>query len=303
MKRTCFLFFFFVTIMMAQSIVLSTLKQVCRQKIRPRALSSNSLLLSSAANDFTEILFDLELPEGRCVGVQLNNNNQTTKVEEEDWSDPNHWVNTCLHPEEVKYILDATTPVKKSFLLGRLAMRASLSKHELLQNDEPCLKDLHGRPTLPKGYVGSISHKGTIGVALSRKCSSSTFLTTVGVDIEQRAPKKRSIANKILTQRERDNLGNLKRINISTEEEVMLRFSLKEAIYKAVHPVINQYVGFQEAEVIPFENGTATVHWNLTNNNNKMDKLGIVTAHWKKIKHHFLTSASFEQNEEEEEIH
>lgn len=77
--------------------------------------------------------------------------------------------------------------------------------------------------------------------------------------------------------------------------------SLKECIYKAVHPLICQYVGFQEAEVTPHSNGTATVSWNLTSGAHH--RLGTVTAHWQRLEggEYFLSSSSAVVAEEDEE--
>ena len=66
-----------------------------------------------------------------------------------------------------------------------------------------------------------------------------------------------------------------------------------------MHPLINQRVGFQEAEITPYENGTATVNFLMKNAtiNNQFD---VVTAHWRRVfiedddnvQPYFLTSAS-----------
>lgn len=69
-----------------------------------------------------------------------------------------------------------------------------------------------------------------------------------------------------------------------------MRFSLKESIYKAVHPLINQYVGFMEAEVQPMPNGEAIVQWNLKSGAHH--QFGTTTAHWRRIGNYFLTTAS-----------
>ena len=68
--------------------------------------------------------------------------------------------------------------------------------------------------------------------------------------------------------------------------------SLKESIYKAIHPVLNQYIGFQEAEVTPHKNGTATAILNLKSGN--QTQIEYITAHWEKIldNEYFLTSAT-----------
>lgn len=272
----------FVTTMFSRAhIILPHLKQSTRNRNDLRARLFNHMSPTSHDNAI-ETIFDFELPEGRCVGVRLNKSNEEQILQ--NWSDPDHFVHSSLHPEEIEFSIDNTIAVKRSFLVGRLAMRASLREHL----HKPCLKDRHGRPILPKGYVGSISHKGCVGVALSR----NSDIMTVGVDIERHLPRKHSITRRVLTSVERNDLGSLEVVNVCADQEVMLRFSLKEAIYKAVHPIINHYVGFQEAEVTPFKNGTAVVHWRLDRDTN-MDQLGTVTAHWKKLEEYFLTSASF----------
>jgi 4'-phosphopantetheinyl transferase EntD len=68
--------------------------------------------------------------------------------------------------------------------------------------------------------------------------------------------------------------------------------SLKEAIYKAAHPLLCQYVSFQEAEVTPHPDGTASCKWLLQSNADK--RIAMVTAHWRRLPDDgfFLTSAS-----------
>jgi 4'-phosphopantetheinyl transferase EntD len=71
-----------------------------------------------------------------------------------------------------------------------------------------------------------------------------------------------------------------------------LRFSIKESLYKAMHPLICQYVGFQEAEVQPQADGTVLVRLDLKSGAHK--RFGRVTAHWQRLPDldFFLTSAS-----------
>jgi 4'-phosphopantetheinyl transferase EntD len=82
---------------------------------------------------------------------------------------------------------------------------------------------------------------------------------------------------------------------VSAEEEVLLRFSLKECLYKAMHPLICQYVGFQEAEVQPLENGTAIIHLMLKSGAH--ERLQNVTANWQRVGPFFLTSSSLRAKE------
>jgi hypothetical protein len=183
---------------------------------RPPALQLQTSSLSSSSsqitnNKYTRTLFDLDLPEGHCVGVELNDG-EDEEYCLENWSDASHWVHECLHPDEVEYGLRKTRAVRKSFLMGRLAMRATVEHHQQTSlppqqyDHQPCLKDLYGRPLLPAGLSGSISHKGNVGVALS---APSTEFKAVGIDIERHSSNKRSIAPKVLTEREIRELGQL----------------------------------------------------------------------------------------------
>eukprot|EP00571_Detonula_confervacea_P007968 CAMPEP_0172313332 /NCGR_PEP_ID=MMETSP1058-20130122/20056_1 /TAXON_ID=83371 /ORGANISM="Detonula confervacea, Strain CCMP 353" /LENGTH=396 /DNA_ID=CAMNT_0013026973 /DNA_START=399 /DNA_END=1589 /DNA_ORIENTATION=+ len=128
----------------------------------------------------------------------------------------------------------------------------------------------------------------------SMSCSPiSSAVRGIGIDLERIDGKRgKRIERKVLTASEQKELGGLKAIGVSSAEEVMLRFSLKESVYKAMHPILCQYVGFQEAEVTPLSNGTAQVTLNLANGAH--ERLGIVvqSASWKKMGDFFLTSAS-----------
>jgi phosphopantetheinyl transferase (holo-ACP synthase) len=78
--------------------------------------------------------------------------------------------------------------------------------------------------------------------------------------------------------------------DVSPEEEVLLRFSLKESIYKAMHPLICQYVGFMEAEVQPLSDGTATATFMLKSGAHH--QFESVTVHWQRIGDYFLSTSS-----------
>lgn len=84
---------------------------------------------------------------------------------------------------------------------------------------------------------------------------------------------------------------------MSTEEEVLLRFSLKESVYKAMHPLICQYVGFQEAEIQPLPDGSANVTLFLKSGAHK--SFESVTAHWQRLGDFFLSTASVRLKEDE----
>jgi hypothetical protein len=66
-----------------------------------------------------------------------------------------------------------------------------------------------------------------------------------------------------------------------------------------MHPLICQYVGFQEAEVTPYQDGTATVRWNLKSGIH--ERFRNVTAHWRRIDEFILSSASVTLKDDTEE--
>jgi len=274
--------------------------------------------------------FSFDLPEGKCVGIQLFSFPDThpdslelPQIESND----NHWVKRLLHPHEVQYGIDLPTEdARMTFYLGRLAMRHALElacdedktcdvgmirslfsmkqQSEILPSvsvlDPSILKDQHGRPVVPKGFLGSISHKQRKGVALvsPEECDGSSSKRGVGVDIEQTYSKRINIAKKVLTERERNDLGKI--TGVTKDEEVLLRFSLKECVYKAMHPLICQWVGFQEAEITPLNDGTAKVRLNLKSGAHT--QFHEVKAHWRRIKidgDFFLTSSSVTLKEED----
>ncbi len=230
-------------------------------------------LTTVCASDQYETVFSIDIPEGRCVGVKLSNPNlapnvPTSIVPEQIESNPQHWLRQVLHEDEVGYGVDLPSdPARMSFFMGRIAMRTALAQ---LDGDEECvvdtengiqidsveyeddiggfsklpfvsamdpsiLKDEHGRPQVPHGYIGSISHKKDHGVALvstipadvnwQSKSGESVMPTPklgIGVDIEQSFSRRRNIGKKILTPNELNDLGGLS--GVTQDEEVLLRF-------------------------------------------------------------------------------
>eukprot|EP00804_Cyclotella_cryptica_P006753 CCRYP_015719-RA/>CCRYP_015719-RA protein AED:0.37 eAED:0.54 QI:0/0/0/1/1/1/3/0/445 len=119
----------------------------------------------------------------------------------------------------------------------------------------------------------------------------------VGIDLERIDDERgERIRRKVLTEREQEELGGLETLGISRGEEVMLRFSLKESVYKAMHPVLCEYVGFQEAEVHPLADGTALVRLNFLKDRDSLSprtrSMVVRSASWRRVNGFFLTSAS-----------
>jgi 4'-phosphopantetheinyl transferase EntD len=121
---------------------------------------------------------------------------------------------------------------RREFIAGRTAL------HLALAGDTPILSDDRGAPILPPGWVGSVSHKRALAAALVAPAGAGRL----GVDLEVAAAPRGDIARRVLTAREQAELTDGGR-------GVTLRFSIKEAIYKAIDPYVRRYVGFTEVEL------------------------------------------------------
>jgi 4'-phosphopantetheinyl transferase EntD len=130
---------------------------------------------------------------------------------------------------------------RREFVTGRAALHAAIGDRVA-----PILPDGRGAPLLPAGWAGSISHKGALAAALAAPAAGGW----VGVDVERAAPPRVDIARRILTPREQARLAEpADRDADARGRAVTLRFSIKEAIYKAIAPCLQRYVGFTEVEV------------------------------------------------------
>ena len=159
----------------------------------------------------------LALGHGACVVVEL--------------ADPDAAL-AALDPVEQRRALELPDVRRREFIAGRSALHLALS------SPAPILSDDRGAPILPAGWVGSVSHKGAHAAALIAPAGNGH----VGLDLELAGAPRRDISRRILTPREQALLPDRGRA-------VTLRFSIKEAIYKAIDPYLRRYVGFTEVEL------------------------------------------------------
>jgi 4'-phosphopantetheinyl transferase EntD len=127
---------------------------------------------------------------------------------------------------------------RRDFVTGRTALHLALDDHET-----PILADDRGAPMLPRGWLGSVSHKAGLAAALVAPADAGGW---VGLDLERAGPPRLDIARRILTDREQ---ALLPALAADRGRAVTLRFAIKEAIYKAIDPYLRRYVGFLEVEV------------------------------------------------------
>jgi len=121
---------------------------------------------------------------------------------------------------------------------------------------QPILCDLDRSPLWPKGWLGSLTHgRKWCAAALA---PMGKAVDGVGIDLEEVRPIQEDLFGEILTPSElerwtkQSSPGDL-------AHRALACFSIKEAVYKAMHAVGNQGLGFQAMEVLRFE-PTGKVH-------------------------------------------
>ena len=123
------------------------------------------------------------------------------------------------------------------FAGGRLAWRRLRPEGGALGSGE------RGEPLAPPGVCVSVTHKNELVVVVVGDAAAGTL----GLDLEGDGRERLAIAERVLTAAE------LRAVEALPEgarwEAVQLRFAIKEATYKAIHPHLRRFVGFQEAEV------------------------------------------------------
>jgi enterobactin synthetase component D len=230
-----------------------------------------------------DIAFRIDLPHGRCVGVRV-----PAGAEQASLQAPALGLATIA--DEERAFLETLSPARKpSWLAGRIAMHEAL--RDLGLDRGPILSTTCGAPELPDGAIGSISHKQTLAVALAAHKQGGLH---VGVDIEPVPPlptdpgwsQRPDISSRVMTPTELATLVEIP--EPLRRRHVVLSFSLKEALYKAINPLVGRYVSFQEATMVPAPDGGVAVTLGLKQQEGPF----VAEARWLEISGHLLTTAS-----------
>lgn len=134
---------------------------------------------------------------------------------------------TALDLEARRRILRDTRASVVNEVLSELAYRTTGRKQDVLGTGT-------GARSWPNGYVGSVTHKGTIVLAAM---APSRWMHSLGIDLERHQDGSLLTLANILDQD-----GDLH------ENELFLTyaFSAKEAVFKAQFPITNAPLGFSE---------------------------------------------------------
>lgn len=146
-----------------------------------------------------------------------------------------------LHPLEAAHARTLRGYRQVQFVGGRIALREAVGQVGV--RVDALMSDERGAPALPAGVVGSVSHKRDLAIAMVARDHG----WRVGVDLEDYGPPRLRIAEHILRAEELAAIAPLP----ETDRWIalLLRFSIKESIYKALDPYVHRYVGFHEASV------------------------------------------------------
>lgn len=193
-----------------------------------------------------------------------------------------------IHPDEAVFANERGSQSKfrlSNFIGGRIALRKAITLATGSADMFPILPNEWGAPSLPNGLIGSISHKDDIMVGVA-----STGDGQLGVDIERCTNKAaQALSRRILTGRERERLGRIP--SISAEEEILLLFSLKESVFKALHPLLKRHIEFLEVEIEPLPDNTAKLTFLLRTGEHYAFK-----AMWKRFQtNYWLTCVKLKQ--------
>jgi 4'-phosphopantetheinyl transferase EntD len=182
------------------------------------------------------VAFARDLPFGRCVAVTL----PPDGARDEDLA--------ALHPEEAAHARGLGAIRRVTWVGGRIALRAALQDLGVGPEQGAIGATKRGAPALPPGLVGSLSHKEMLAVALVARSAEEGGgrkpAATVGIDVEIARPPRADIAPRVLTPDEHRRVQGLN--EAAAARELLIAFSAKEAIYKALDPWVGRYVSFQE---------------------------------------------------------
>lgn len=144
--------------------------------------------------------------------------------------DPAMADSATLLPEERPFVAAAVERRRREFAAGRSLARGLLAT---LGKAAPLLREADGRPAWPSGIVGSITHCETlaaVAIARANDCAG------IGIDIEADRPLPQGVARLILSEPEQH---WIQRSDPRLAAETLLRvFCAKEALYKAVYPLV-----------------------------------------------------------------
>ncbi len=152
-----------------------------------------------------------------------------------------HEVLARLQPAEHEAALRLEGFRQMEWVGARLAWHAAAAAFGLAPS--ALLSGTEREPLAPAEVAVSLTHKRDLAVALVGPAHAGAL----GLDLEGDGRERLRIAERVLREEEMTRLASLPEARRWLE--LMVRFAIKEAIYKAVHAKLRRFVGFDEARV------------------------------------------------------
>ena len=100
-------------------------------------------------------------------------------------------------------------------------------------------------PVWPRGIVGSITHSRSLALAMAGR---EEDVAGIGVDLELERRVTGRLARRVLLECERQ--------RVVEKAGFTMLFAAKEAVYKAVNPLVGEYLEFTDVEISASADGT-----------------------------------------------
>lgn len=142
-----------------------------------------------------------------------------------------------------KHVEGAVDKRKAEFLAGRICAKSSLQSLGVYENVG---RSVNRSPIWPEGIVGSISHTSNLAMAITLPSETVNY---VGIDCEVMIEEHRAreLSSSILVDSElMDSLTS----PLPFPEFFTLCFSAKESLFKALHPTVGKFFGFEAARLV-----------------------------------------------------
>ena len=133
---------------------------------------------------------------------------------------------------------DASPARRAEFAAGRWCARTALGQLDGPVS-APLLPGHHGEPGWPPGYVGSITHTARFTAAAVARCGWRDGVRGIGLDAEEATPLPAGVLDVVASPREQADLRRLAEARAGIPWDTVL-FTVKEATYKAVHPLTGE---------------------------------------------------------------
>jgi 4'-phosphopantetheinyl transferase EntD len=157
-----------------------------------------------------------------------------------------------LHPSEEAAVARAVASRRAEFTTGRWCAREALAALGAPAAAIPVGEER--APVWPAGVVGSITHtRGFRGAAVAWRST----VRSVGIDAEVHDVLPDRVLDVVSSETERALLERLSSARPDVAWDRLL-FSAKESVYKTWFPLTGRWLGFEDAELVPSEDGTFT---------------------------------------------